>query len=256
LFAQVNPPDGYTVDARYGDVGPQLLAAGAIDLDRFVELYERNGRPLTDVQLAILTEGADEQITINQNNAHFLLNFFWALGLTNSNSILDEGPLAQYGEGRIGTFASTGGWTLGTMPATDLYSQTDIISLRPEQQRRVEEVANNAYRPCCNNSTAFADCNHGMALLGLLELMAGQGASVEEMFDAAKYFNAFWFPQQYMDLAVYFQASQGLDFADIDARTLVSPSYSSATGWTGVRQWLASNGLLQEAPGGGGGCGV
>jgi hypothetical protein len=256
LLAQVLPEDGYTINASYGDIGPQVLAAGAIDYDRFVELYASNGNPLTDDQLAILTEGSDAQITINRGNAHFLLNFFWALGLANSNSILNDGPLAQNGEGQIGRFASTGGWTLGTKQATDLYSQSTIITLTPEQQRRVEEAADNTYRPCCNNSTAFADCNHGMAMLGLFEVMAAEGASVDEMFEAAKYFNAFWFPQQYVDLAVYFKASQGLDFAEVDARTIVGEDHSSANGWTSVRQWLASNNLLEEAPGGGGGCGV
>lgn len=256
LVAQVLPEEGYTVNASFADVGPQLVATGAIDLDRFVELYQSNGHPLTDQQLAILTDGSDEQIVVNRDNAYFLLNFFWALGLANNNPILDEGPLVQYGEGQIGRFASTGGWTLGTKPATELYSQSAIVTLTPEQQARVEEAANNTYRPCCNNSTAFADCNHGMAMLGLYELMAAQGASVNEMFEAGKYFNAFWFPQQYVDMAVYFEASQGLSFAEVNPRTLLGPNVSSASGWTSVRQWLASNDLLQEAPGGGGGCGV
>ena len=38
----------------------------------------------------------------------------------------------------------------------------------------VEEIAGNIYRPCCGNSTAFPDCNHGMAMLGLIELMVSQ----------------------------------------------------------------------------------
>lgn len=45
---------------------------------------------------------------------------------------------------------------------------------------KVEEVAAAVYRPCCNNHTPFPGCNHGMAMLGLLELMAPQRASADE----------------------------------------------------------------------------
>jgi hypothetical protein len=63
------------------------------------------------------------------------------------------------------------------------------------------EVASKVYRPCCGNPTSFPDCNHGMALLGLLELMASQGATVDQMFTAAKQVNAFWLPDQTRELA-------------------------------------------------------
>ena len=76
------------------------------------------------------------------------------------------------------------------------------------------------------------------------------------MYEAAKYFNAFWFPQQYLDLAVYFKAKNGLDFKDVDAKTIVSREYSSGAGWSRIRKWLADNGLLEKASQGGGGCSV
>lgn len=80
---------------------------------------------------------------------------------------------------KIEDFASTGGWTVGTKPVTELYASLDLIQLTAEQQKMVEEVAAAVYRPCCNNSTLFPDCNHGMALLGLLELMASQRATTD-----------------------------------------------------------------------------
>jgi len=46
---------------------------------------------LSDEQLIILTQGSDSKIVINQSNAQFLLNFFWALGLVNQNPVLTEG---------------------------------------------------------------------------------------------------------------------------------------------------------------------
>ena len=94
-----------------------------------------------------------------------------------------------------------------------------------------------------------------MAMLGLFELMASQEASVDELFEAAKYFNAFWFPQQTLDLATYFKATSGQSFAEMDPRTMVSMGYASGQGWSAVRQWLVEQDLGEEVPGGGG-CGV
>jgi hypothetical protein len=253
---QINPPNGYTLPASFRDIGPQLLAAGAIDYNRFVQVYERAGRPLTEEQLAILTKGSDAPIVINRENAYFLLNFSWALGLTNRNPLLEKGQMTRSSRGQIERFASTGGWEIAAKPVTALFASTPIATLTREQQARLEQVASAVYRPCCNNPTSFPDCNHGMALLGLLELMASQDASVDEMFTAAKYINAFWFPQQTLELAIYFKATQGLDFAKVDARQIVGTEFSSGTGFQKVHQWLATNGLLEQAPNNGNSCGV
>ena len=192
LNRQVNPPEGYALPVKPGDLGPRLLAIGAIDYKTFVKVYPDAGQPLTAEQIAILTKGSNQPITIRPDNAYFLLNFFWALGLTNQNTILTSGLMMKEGKGNIGNFASTGGWTIGTKSPVELYASTPLITLTDEQQRRLEEVAQNVFRPCCNNPTHFPDCNHGMAMLGLLELMAAQNASVDDMFKAAKYVNAFW----------------------------------------------------------------
>ena len=256
LAEQVNPPEGITLPARYGDVGPQLLSAGAIDRDPFVQVYEQANRPLSDTQLAILEQSSESQVVLNKQNAYFLLNFFWALGLANRNVVLTDGPMMQNGGEQIGRFASTGGWTLGTKPAMELYAVSPILTLTEAQQKRLEEVAPNVYRPCCNNPTHFPDCNHGMAMLGLLELMASQDAGIEEMYAAAKYANAFWYPAQYLELAQYFQSTQNSDFADVDSLELVSRDYSSGSGFKTVHQWLADSGLLPGTTGSGSSCGV
>lgn len=253
LLQQINPPKGYTLPASYGDLGPRLIDAGAIDVQRFVQTYQQAGQPLTEEQVAILTEGSDAPIVINSENAYFLLNFFWAFGLTNQNTILTDGLMMENSNGEIGRFASTGGWTLATRPVTELYSQFQLVSLTSEQQARLEKVAEAIYRPCCNNPTHFPDCNHGMAMLGFLEVMAFQGASEVQMFEAAKYINAFWFPQQTLNIALFFKA-QGEDFVDADARTVVGPDFSSSSGAQKVHQWLVNNGLLEQAPGGRNGC--
>ena len=254
LYEQVNPKDGYALPVSYGKLGPQLMEAGVIDYDAFISVMEASGDAIGNRQMDILKKGSDDQIVITAENAHFLLNFFWAVGLANKNSILTEGPMVQYSDGQIEGFASTGGWTLATKPVTELYASMDLIPLTPEQQARVEEVAAAVYRPCCDNYTLFPDCNHGMAMLGLLELMASQNASVDEMFNAAKYVNAYWFPQQTLETAIYFKANQNIDFTDADAQLVTGAQFSSGSGFAAVHQSLQTSGLLPQSPSQGGSC--
>ena len=253
---QVELPETYALPVKLGKIGPQLVAAGAVDYDRFVQVYQQAGQPLPEKQLKILSQGSDDPVTIDKENAYFLLNFFWALGLTNRNPILTQGPMMQGGRDQVGNFASTGGWTIASRPVAELYASTPIVTLTAEQQAGLEEVAARIFRPCCDNPTSFPDCNHGMAMLGLLELMAAQGATTDEMYTAAKYVNAFWFPQQTLELATYFKATKGLDFAQVDARQVVGPEFSSAAGAGAAHRWLADNGLLKIDPGNGDRCGV
>ncbi len=256
LMKEINPPEGYTIPAVFGSIGPQLVVAGAINLDTFVSLYKQQNKPISNDLLDILTKEVHTQITITPRNAYFLLIYFWALGLTNQNAILDQGPMMSGGVSKVGGFASTGGWTLGAKQATTLYSSTKIVRLTSEQQSQLEEVAAAVYRPCCDNPTFFPDCNHGMAMLGLLELMASQNATVEDMYKTAKYVNAFWYPQQMLEIATAIQVTTQRDFNQADAKTVVSYNFSSISGFQSVHQWLLKNGLLEQAPSGGGSCGV
>ena len=254
LYEQVNPKNGYKLLVSYGDLGPRLLESGAIDYNTFAAIYEKSNNPLSTDQVDILQSGSGEQIVITAENAHFLLNFFWAVGLVNNNPILADGPIVQNSNGHFEKFASTGGWTLGAKPITELYASLDLIPLTAEQQKRVEEVATAVYRPCCNNSTFFPDCNHGMAMLGLLELMASQGDTTDQMFEAAKYINAFWFPQQTLEIAIYIQTNDWVDFATADPREVVGKSLSSASGFKAVHEALLEDGLLKQVPSQAGGC--
>ena len=255
---EVNPDQGYEINAAFGDLGPKMIALGVIDLEKFKAAYSASGQDLDQEQLDILTKGSNTPVKITSLNSKFLLNFFWALGLSNKSSILDAGDMVKDG-GLKGAarFASTGGWTLAKGDAMKYYSKANFIKLTPAQEKLVKEVASNIFRPCCNNSTAFPDCNHGMALLAVLELMASNGASEKEMYEAGKYFSAFWFPGNYYDLALYFKNKEGKNFADIDAKTLLGREFSSSSGWQAAKQWLSSEGIIEQPPKqGGGGCGV
>lgn len=253
---QLALPHGYTLPIAYGMLGPQLIKAGAFAYDSFAQVYEQAGQPLTDEQKEILREGSDQPMVIDHGNSYFLLNLLWALGLTNNNPVLRAGELVANSGGQVDQFASTGGWSLAVKPIHQLYSGSDLVSLNSEQQARVEEAAVAIYRPCCNNPTSFPDCNHGMAMLGLLELMAAAGTDVDAMLEAAKMVNSFWYPDQSRQLALYFQAQTGQDFASIPAREAVGIDRFSGNGFGEVRNWLAANGKLDAPSQNGSSCGV
>lgn len=253
LFDEINPPGGYEINAEYGNLGPNLLSTGVIDLAKFKNNYQNNGQPLTQEQLDILTKGSNKKVKITRENSYFLLNFFWAVGLANNSKILTQGDMTKYD---TANFASTGGWTLGRGKAMDYYAKNSLIPLTSEEEQLVNKVSANIYRPCCNNPTSFPDCNHGMALLGVLELMAADGATENQMYEAAKYFNAFFFPGNYYDLALYFKNKERMDFSKIPGQVILSKDFSSSSGWQNAKKWLANRGIEEQPPKQGGGCGV
>ncbi|MBI4973583.1 hypothetical protein HZC27_03170 [Candidatus Roizmanbacteria bacterium] len=257
LFDEINPVKGYEINASYKDLGPKMLAMGVVDYDKFKSTYEKSGQTLPAELDGILKNSSNKKIKITSENSYFLLNFFWAVGLANKSRILDTGEIMKYGGLKeAGNFASTGGWSLAKGNAMDYFSKGDLISLTHEQEDLVEKVSSNVYRPCCNNSTAFPDCNHGMALLGVYELMAANGATENQMYEAGKYFNSFWFPGNYYDLALYFKNKEGKSFKDMPGQTILGKDFSSASGWQSAKQWLSGKGLIKAPPKQGGGCGV
>ncbi len=256
LFDEINPIKGFEISARYGDIGPRMIKSGVIDLEKFKQTYEKSAQKLTKEQLEILTKGSNKKIKIDRDNSYFLLNFFWAAGLSNKSKALTEGDIVKYGEGQVGNFASTGGWSLSKTQPMDYYAKSDLIPMTLEQEILVEKVASNVYRPCCNNSTAFPDCNHGMALLSVLQLMSANGATEKQMYEAAKYYNAFWFPSNYYDLALYFKNKEGKKFSQVPAQIILNKEFSSSSGWQAAKQWLVNKGVVEQPPKAGGSCGV
>lgn len=240
-------------DLRFGDLGPRLIAAGAIDPGRFIANYRGSGRPLSPSQRRILARGGDVPIVLDLANAHFLLNLFWALGLTNDNRLLTRGAMLSGGLAGIGRFASTGGWTLGSKSALELYSSSPLVMLTDAQQVRLEAVAAEVYRPCCNNPTSFPDCNHGMAMLGLLELAAADGADEDRLFRIARAANAIWYPAQTRQVETYLRA-QGLA-PEAEPRLLVGRELFSGGGYRQLSRRLGEQGLAPRGSSGQG-CGV
>ena len=257
IMEQVNPSEGFQLSVSYHDLGPKLIQAGVIDPEKFISVFDLAGKPLDDHQKNILTQGSNDLIVIDQDSAYFMLNFFWALGLANQNPILTEGPMIQNGgASEVGRFASTGGWVLSVKPILDIYASVPLIQLTEDQQKKLENVTQKIYRPCCNNPVYFPDCNHGMAMLGLLTLLAADDASESDLFEAAKYVNAYWYPTQNYEIAVYFNAVDGQSFDEINSELVVSKEFSSGTGFSETHQYLVANNLLEKTPGTGNSCGV
>jgi hypothetical protein len=249
-------PHSFQLPIRYGQLGPWMINAGTFAYDAFVQVYDQAGKPLSEEQRTILQNGLDALITIDHSNSYFLLNFFWALGLVNSNPLLISGALVANGGGQIDGYASTGGWELAAKPIRQLFSSASLVTLDSVQQARLEEAVGAIYRPCCNNATSFPDCNHGMAMLGLLEVMAAQDADVDEMLHVAKMINTYWFPSQSQELMLYYQSKNNMEFDDIPAREAVGSERFSSRGFAQVHEWLVSNGKLNVPNQNGSSCGV
>lgn len=248
-FQKIIPENGIVLPVKWGDLVAQMTSSGVIDKTKFEEMYAKRGG-LSNEEKKLLDGLDNGNLKITKENSGFVLNLLWALGLGNKNEILEKGPMSDKKYGGAGNFASTGGWTLSQGSAMNHYSKHKFIVLTPEQQALVEKVSKGIFRPCCGNSTYFPDCNHGMAMLGLLELMTSQGVSENEMYRMALAVNSYWFPDTYITIAKYLD-SQGKDWNNADPKEILGFDYSSGAGFQKIRSKIESSGV-----GGGGSCGV
>lgn len=249
LQESVLPTDGILLPITWGDLGAKLVEVGAIDPDKLVALYKDQGGFPAAYQ-KMIEQNASEKIVITNWNSGYLLNLLWALGLANKNPILeDENEMMNLAYKGAGNFASTGGWTLARDSAMNHYNMHALMTLTSSQQALVDRVSRNIYRPCCGNSTHFPDCNHGMAMLGLLELMASQGVSERDMYKTALTVNSYWFPETYLTIATYMQ-QKGVAWGNVSPKEMLGAPYSSSSGY----QDISSRVTLPEARQGGNGC--
>ncbi len=239
---------GTTLPVKWGNLGKQMIESGVIDKDKFESLYAQRGG-LNTYEADLLYGNHNGYLKINRQNSRFLLNILWGLGLGNKNHVLNSLSSPRFG-GNPSRFASTGGWSLSNGYVMNHFNKHSFIELTLQQQKLVERVAHNIYRPCCNNPTSLPDCNHGMAMLGLLELMASQNITEQNMYKTALEVELYWFPNVIRTINKHFK-KQGIDASP---RAALSSKYFSATGYRNV---LAGNPSPQSNNGGGsGGCGV
>lgn len=249
LQESVIPSAGITLPITWGDLGQKLVEVGAIDPAKMEALYkDRGGFP--DEFRNMIEKNASGKIVMTNQNASYLLNLLWALGLANKNPILaDTNEMMNPAYKGAGNFASTGGWTLSKGKPMDHYNMHPLVVLTADQQAIVDRVSRNIYRPCCGNSTHFPDCNHGMAMLGLLELMASQGVGEQDMYTTALAVNSYWFPETYLTIATYIQ-QKGTAWKNVSPKEMLSAAYSSSSGYQSVTSKVTNLPQVQ----GGGGC--
>lgn len=252
-IAKVLPEEGFQSKIVLGDSVVKLVENGVIDPEKFEAIYRDRGG-LSNELKDVLTKPSYEPILLTRENANFYVNLLWPLGLANYMEKNKESPVN--GESLF-NFASTGGWDIGKEENGGAYfNKFGIVQLTPEQESLVTKVAQNTYRPCCNNPTFFQDCNHGSALLGLLQLGASQGLSEDELYQEALAFNSFWFPHNYIQTGIYFKAVKNVDWKDVDPKIVMGADYSSISGWyNNVNKEVERLNLIPQTTGGGS-CGV
>lgn len=253
VVKRVLPEQGFQSKIHLGESVVRLVEHGVIDREKFEALYKDRGG-LPEGLRNVLTQPSHELILLTRESANYYVNLLWPLGLANRMSANERSPING---NSLFNLASTGGWNLGREENGGAYfNKFAIVSLAPEQESLVTKIAENTYRPCCDNSTFYQDCNHGSALLGLLQLGASQGLTEDELYREALAFNSFWFPHNYIQTALYFKAVKGIEWESVDPKVVLGKDYSTISGWSGtVAKEVASRGLVPQAQGGAG-CGV
>ncbi len=237
---------GETLEIPLDDTPAKLVSVGALDKETFLLLY--SGTEREEARRLIETKGI---VTLTKKNSGILLNLLWGLGLAQKSTVLENGEMQNPKYGGPQRFASTAGWSIAEGDPMNHFAHHLFMSLSPEREELVRRVASGIYRPCCDNATDFPDCNHGMAMLGLLELLASKGASEDELYRFALIANRLWFSEQYAVVDRYVAGQGG---GQADAKTLLGKTLISASGFVRVAQAVQTLPARQE--GSGGGCSV
>lgn len=233
LTDEVLPNGGLQLPVHFGNSIQALVQESALNASFLKQVMKQTGENFSSYEENVLNGAQNENIVVNASDSYFILDVLWAVGVNNNNTIINRGAIMK--SGHPDNFASTGAYGgLGKLSLGKL----NLLTLTPGQQIIAEQVAGNTYRPCCDNPTAFPDCNHGAAALGLIELMASQGFNATTISGAVKQFESFYFSQNFFTEAVYFYATQGLLWTQVPSEPAISYFYSSQTGSGYMQQYL------------------
>lgn len=225
IASQVTPSAGINTGISFGDSIPKLIAGGALDPAKLRSLS--GGLP--DWVERLLVAPSTMPILFSQETALYLVNLLWPLGLSTRAAFNEKSPINTL---RLPSFASTGGWILGREKNGYIYfNKIDAMKMTGRQKAMVLDTATKSFRPCCDNSTLFQDCNHGSALLGLMELAASQGATPDRLYQIALAANSYWFSEEYSKTALYFWHFQNRSWGEIAPQLILGRDFSSLSGW-------------------------
>ncbi len=219
----------------WGDLGTQLTASGAIDEAKLEALYKSRGESPENIRH--LLHQQPETALLNENTASDRLILLWAVGLANYSPILSEDEMTDPNYGGVESLASVGGWTIANNGPMDHFGKHELIKLSTDQTQIVRNVSKNIFRPCCDNPTHFPDCNHGMAMLGLLELLASRGAGETELYRSAFIANRYWFENDYDTLVSYISRNE-MPLKEITTKSMLGEKFSSGSGLEKINQIL------------------
>lgn len=231
VAAKVLPEKGFQSKIHLGDSVIKLIENGVIDKKKFEAIYKERGGLPNELK-SVLAQSSNKPILLTKDNANIYVNLLWPLGLSNYMSTNVNSPINADNGKYLYNFASTGGWNIGkTENGGTYFNKFKIVELTQKQETLVTKIAQNTYRPCCDNSTFFQDCNHGSALLGLLQLGVRQGLAEDQLYKEALAFNSFWFPNNYIQTALYFKIKQNTDWDRVNPRIVLGYNYSAITQW-------------------------
>ena len=226
--AAVVPREGFQSRIALKDTVSRLIGERVLDPRKFISLYDRPGGTPPAVRY-LLKWPSPNPILLTAETATAYVNLLWPLGLANRMSTNEK---SQINTVTLPNFASTAGWWLGEEPNGAAYfNKLPVVALTSKQEALATRVAETTFRPCCNNSTFYQDCNHGSALLGLLELGASQGLSEDELYREALGFNSFWFQDTYVKTAMYFRIFEDTEWRDADPKLVMGYDYSAIGPW-------------------------
>ena len=224
----VLPWAGYVSRIALNDSIMRTISAGAIDRDKYLTL-KGGAEYLPAVCLEALDRASNAPLHLTTANASQYVDLLWPVGLSNHLLANETGSIAGPD---VNNFASTGGWNLGQAETGGQYfNKYAIIDLTADQQELAVRIAKSTFRPCCDNSTFFQDCNHGSALFAVLQLGASQGLDEDALYREALAFNSFWFPDTYVATALFFKAIHEVEWLDVDPKVIAGQDYSTASGW-------------------------
>lgn len=225
ITEEVIPRAGVPTGIVFGDSIQKLIAAGVLDTGKF----RGTRKKLPDWVEHVLTAPSNDPIMFSDQTSSYLVDLLWPLGLANKAAFNEKSPVNTP---NIPGFASTGGWSSGQAANGYVYfNSVEAVRMSDHEQAMVLDVATHSFRPCCDNSTLFQDCNHGSALLGLLELAASQGSTRKGLYGIALIANSYWFPDNYAKTALYFSHFYHASWSRIPPDLILASDYSSLTGW-------------------------
>ncbi len=229
IIESVIPKAGFETNVKWNGVVTKMVKTGVLNPKKLENILMKKYKQKMKPEWRDILEGKNSNLSINNDNAVFMMYLLWTFAKSNQNQILSDSPFAKYFKN----------YNMGVGKAG--YGNTRLLSLTPTQQKKAKYVAENASRPCCNNTTAQPDCSHGYSALGLVELMASQNFTKQEMFDTFVEFNSFWFPQTYVKNALYFKLAKGQNWDKVDKELIAGKEYSSLSGAYKVKNYLKSN---------------